>query len=413
MGLVDLRPLGDRPWIGGSTDGSALDLVFGYDGFGRLTGASAGPGGGGGGAPGGFGGGRGGGIDQFGGATGIFRLFNAGMGDQVMWLFPLALVSAVAGFVTAIRTRTRDARFGSLIMWSGWAAVVYVVYAFAGGIFHNYYVSLLAPALAALVGIGAAQALKAKRLGHVVTVVALLATAALEVVLLRRVDAWTWLRVAVPVGVVIAVVVLCVALWSSHLSRRVVVGAFVCAGAFLLAAPTAWSLSGVEHAQNGTFPDARPVSAGGIGGGAPRRGFPGGGAIPGRAGARRRRWCRTRRCRRLGWERCAGRSWRRSDRGAGGFGGAGISSAELSWLRSQRHGERWILAVSGASEAETAIIDGDSVVALGGFSGGDNAATPGRVADLVAKGELRYLSVGGGFGGGGSAAGEHPACRQP
>ena len=141
--------------------------------------------------------------------------------------------------------------------------------------------SLLAPALAALVGIGVAQALKAKRLGHVVTVVALLATAALEVMLLRRVDAWTWLRVAVPVGVVIAVVVLCVALWSSHLSRRVVVGAFMCAGAVLLAAPTVWSLSGVEHAQNGTFPDARPVAAGGIGGGAPGRGFPGGGAIPG------------------------------------------------------------------------------------------------------------------------------------
>ena len=61
--------------------------------------------------------------------------------------------------------------------------------------------------------------------------------------------------------------------------------------------------------------------------------------------------------------------------------------------------------MSGASQAETAIINGDSVVALGGFSGGDNAATPDRVADLVTNGELRYLSVaggGGGFGGGAS-----------
>ena len=148
--MVDLRPLTDRPWIGGSTDGTALDLVFGYNGFGRVTGAGAGPGG-----NGGFGGvgssaissvfGGSPGIDQFGGSTGLFRLFNAGMGDQVMWLIPVAICSSVAGVVAAVRRKLGGPRLGSIVMWTGWAVVVYLLFAFAKGIYHNYYVSLLAP----------------------------------------------------------------------------------------------------------------------------------------------------------------------------------------------------------------------------------------------------------------------------
>src|SRR3954453_7160690 len=60
--LYLLTPASHRPFVGGSTNGSALDLVFGYDGFGRVFGAKGQPGGRFG--AGGFGGG-GGGIDQF------------------------------------------------------------------------------------------------------------------------------------------------------------------------------------------------------------------------------------------------------------------------------------------------------------------------------------------------------------
>src|SRR3954467_667628 len=63
---VSLWPADSRPYIGGSANGSVWDLIFGYNGFGRLTGAEGGgPGGGG-----GFGGGGGGG---FGGASGLWR----------------------------------------------------------------------------------------------------------------------------------------------------------------------------------------------------------------------------------------------------------------------------------------------------------------------------------------------------
>ncbi len=408
VALVDLRPLAQRPWIGGSSDGTASDLVFGYNGFGRITGASQAPGGGGfsgGGFPGGLGAG-GGGIDQFGGTPGLLRLFNNGMGDQVMWLAPVAAASAIVGLVRGFRRRVDREQFGSVIMWTGWTVVVYVLFAYATGIFHNYYVSLLAPALAALVGIGVAQVRQAGAKTRSALVVALLATAAtvaLQVTLLRRVDAWTWLRVAVPVAVGTAVGVIALALLIARTARRTkfVVSGVALAGVALLAAPAAWSLAGVQHAQNGTFPDARPTTSVASG---PFGGFPG--AAPGNLGPQ-------------GGPAAnlqptgtpAGAPRNADSTGAtppfGGSGGGGLDKAELRWLTRQRRGEKWILGVQSSTEAASSIIDGYDVVALGGFSGQDAAANPLRVADLVSRHELRYLAVGGlgGFGGGPGLAG--------
>jgi 4-amino-4-deoxy-L-arabinose transferase-like glycosyltransferase len=45
VAIVEMLPVGSKPFIGGSTTGSPLDLIFGYDGLGRIFGAS-GPGGG-------------------------------------------------------------------------------------------------------------------------------------------------------------------------------------------------------------------------------------------------------------------------------------------------------------------------------------------------------------------------------
>jgi hypothetical protein len=61
---VSLWP-GSSPYIGGSTDGSVWNLILGYNGFGRLTGSE---------------GGMGGGGASFGGAAGLWRMFNAQVG---------------------------------------------------------------------------------------------------------------------------------------------------------------------------------------------------------------------------------------------------------------------------------------------------------------------------------------------
>ena len=79
--VVELWPAADRPWIGGSQGDSVLELVFGYNGVGRLTGDEVG-------SVGGGAGGRAGGW----GETGLLRLFGSEMGREASWLLPAALV---------------------------------------------------------------------------------------------------------------------------------------------------------------------------------------------------------------------------------------------------------------------------------------------------------------------------------
>src|SRR4051794_38010006 len=90
---VTLWP-GSKPYIGGSTDGSAWNLILGYNGFGRLTGNENGMGGGGGGS--------------FGGLPGIWRMFNEQVGGQIAWLLPLAAASLVAGLWLTRRAPRTD-----------------------------------------------------------------------------------------------------------------------------------------------------------------------------------------------------------------------------------------------------------------------------------------------------------------
>ena len=42
VAVVVLTPAADRPYIGGSQDNNLLNLIFGYNGFGRLTGNESG-----------------------------------------------------------------------------------------------------------------------------------------------------------------------------------------------------------------------------------------------------------------------------------------------------------------------------------------------------------------------------------
>src|SRR6185369_13928015 len=122
---------------------SLWNLIFGYNGFGRLTGNESGSVGGG---------------TQAGsrwGLTGFTRLFNAEFGGQISWLLPAALILLVAGLgVTARRARTDRTR-AALLLWGGWLVVTGLTFSLGQGIIHPYYTVALGPAIGALVGIGA------------------------------------------------------------------------------------------------------------------------------------------------------------------------------------------------------------------------------------------------------------------
>ena len=407
----DLVPRDSRPYIGGSTDGTALDLVLGYNGLGRITGAQAGSGGG---RPGGgfstAQAGSGFSVDEFGGSPGVTRLFNNGMGDQVMWLAPIAGVAAAAGVVAAARRRRLDARVASLVLFTGWAGVTYLLFAFAEGIFHNYYVSLLAPAVAALVGIGAALLRDAGRVGRAVAAATLLVTALLQHQLIARLDAYRWLRVAVPVAIAAVATAWLFAAARRVEAPRLIRSTITASAAVVLLAPGIWAANGTRVAQSGSFPAARPATAAGVGGfgglggaggvagGFPANGelppgFPAGGELPPGFPA--------------GGELPPGFTAGGGAPGGGapgGFGGGALDASLLSWLRGQHTTETWIVAVSSSMQADAAIIGGDSVLAMGGFSGGDPAMDTNRLASLVAAGKLRFVMSGGGFGAAGGGA---------
>jgi 4-amino-4-deoxy-L-arabinose transferase-like glycosyltransferase len=150
--LMALTPASQRPWISGTSDNSILSLIFEYNGLGRVDGQAGGPAGAGG----------GGGGTMFGGSSGPLRLLNSALGGQAGWLVGFALVSAI-GLLIATRLRRADARSGWLVVVGGAFATTAVLFSFASGIFHPYYVSLLAPFAAALVGAGAAQLLGGRR----------------------------------------------------------------------------------------------------------------------------------------------------------------------------------------------------------------------------------------------------------
>ncbi|HKN53319.1 MAG TPA: glycosyltransferase family 39 protein, partial [Amycolatopsis sp.] len=115
VALVELWPASSRPYIGGSTGNSLLELALGYNGLSRITGGEGGPGGGGG--PGGNG------NTSFGGSSGLGRMFGASFGTEVSWLLPAALIGLVAGLWFTRRAPRTDRTRMALLLWGGWTAV--------------------------------------------------------------------------------------------------------------------------------------------------------------------------------------------------------------------------------------------------------------------------------------------------
>lgn len=165
IAVVDLWP-GTKPYIGGSTDGTAWQLLWGYNGFSRIVGGDATlPGGGlpsGMALPPGVHLPPGGLVTIFGGEPGFGRLFGELAGGQISWLLPLALV--YLGAAALLRAPQRDrARTAGWLLWGGWLGVTAVLFSFAHGTWHPYYTTALAPALAAVTAAGAARLRRAVR----------------------------------------------------------------------------------------------------------------------------------------------------------------------------------------------------------------------------------------------------------
>ncbi|TMF92802.1 MAG: phospholipid carrier-dependent glycosyltransferase, partial [Chloroflexi bacterium] len=143
VAAVELFPSASRPYIGGSQNNDLLSLIFGYNGFGRLTGNESG-------SVGGFGA-----LGSRWGLTGWDRLFNAQFGGQISWLIPAAIIFLGVGLLLTWRRPRTDIVRAAFLTWGGVLLLTGAVFSFAQGIIHPYYTVALAPAISALVGMGA------------------------------------------------------------------------------------------------------------------------------------------------------------------------------------------------------------------------------------------------------------------
>jgi 4-amino-4-deoxy-L-arabinose transferase-like glycosyltransferase len=86
--------------------------------------------------------------------VGLLRLFRRRLAGQAAWWLPVALVGVVLGWYGTRRPERRQRQRIMIAAWSGWIALNGLVFSFAGGVVHYYYLAVLAPPLAALAGIG-------------------------------------------------------------------------------------------------------------------------------------------------------------------------------------------------------------------------------------------------------------------
>jgi len=376
VALVELWPAGSRPYVGGSTDNSELNLIFGYNGLARIFGGGGGPRGG---------GASGGGGSPFAGSSGILRMFNTELGGQIAWLLPLALVGLVAGLWLTRRGGRTDLGRAGYVLWGVWALVTFGVFSEAQGIFHPYYTVALAPALAASAGAGSValwQLGRGSRWFAWLLAVAVLGTAVLAASLLGRTPGYDrGLATAVVIGGVLAAVAIGLHLFGAVRRGWFAVAAGCLAAAVVLAGPTAYAITTLGQSPSGGNPEAGPaVSVVGFGFG------PSGGALAAGAGPTST---------------------------GGAFSGGGRSAITTAtgldrYLVAHRDGATWLVAVEGSmTAAPVELATGGPVMSMGGFNGSDPWPTLAAFKKLVAEGKVRYVLVGGGFVGtvGGAAGG--------
>ena len=425
VAAVALTPAADRPYIGGSQGNSILNLIFGYNGFGRLTGNESGS----------VGGGNVGGSMW--GPTGWTRLFNDSFGNMMSWLLPGALVMGAVLLVLTIRARRTDRERAALLLWGGSLVAIGLTISMAQGIIHPYYTVALAPPLGALVGI-ATMGLWERRAtwaGRAGLAAALAVTVAWSALLLGRTS--DWFPALRPFVIVVGVLGVLAILGLPYLRRapKAAVGLVAALGlGAALAAPLFSTVATAATPHNGAIPSVTPSPAGGqggpggggfpgggfpgggrgfpggangtfpVGGGFPGGGFPGGGTNAGNGTGSNR----------FPGGFAGGAPSFGGGTGRGGVGGPGggfLNSSQSNpaltkLLQADAGRYTWVAAtVNSNNAAGYQLASGDPVMAIGGFNGTDPAPTLAQFEKYVSEGKVHYFIAGsGGFGGPGGGS---------
>ncbi len=432
IALVELTPASQRPYVGSSTNNTELGLTFDYNGLGRVEGEVGGPGniptrGGAivhsaphrpsaaqappGGKPGGAAprarlsrylpNGRYRNPVAFGGPVGPLRLFGAGLAGQGAWMLPFALFGMLAlalltlggGATRAAQAepafggdgrKRRDPRLALLIVLGGWLLVEVAVLSLSKGIVHPYYISAMAPPAAAMVGAGAVafarfarpieDRYRNRRPTHpgtqrdprsagdprvLLLPCAVVATVIAQISILNDQRYMQWLVPALIGGAAVGL--------AAIAARRLAAPAMAFLVGLLLVAPTGYAATTWLAPVEGTFPAAGPHEAAGSG--------------------------------MFG----IGPTDTRVDRNL------------VRYVDTHRPATRWSVLTDASPTAAPLILLGSPAGALGGYGGSDPILDGPSLARLIARGEARYVVLGGAYasrGGNLATAAVLRACPQ-
>jgi len=299
------------------------------------------------------------------GERGLLRLFNRQLAGQISWLLPLAGLGLLAAWRRpepcpeprrrAVEGQTRlrlppDRRHQALLLWSAWLLPQMAFFSIAN-LFHRYYLEMLAPAIAALVGAGVVAMWDDYRRSDWrgwLLPLALVVNAAVEVVILAEFPAWSrWLTPLV-VGLCLVTAGL-LALFrglalstSTQSAIRYPLSAIAIGVLALLIAPTVWAAIPVWYGGDVALPFAGPELLEG----SPRRG-----STP-------------------------------------------DVSPLVDYLLANRGEAPFLVATIRANTAAPIILaTGEPVMALGGFTGGDQILSVDDLEEWVAAGAVRLFLV--------------------
>ncbi len=345
IAVVEATPASDRPYIGGTADNSEFFVAFLHNGFGRVLGERHSPspnvivsv------APGSL---RHGGATASAGAPSPLRLFDISDGGQCAWLLPFAAFGLLAIAFDALRRRRPNPRLALLFVMGGWFAVEAFVLSFSSGIVHPYYVSALGPGTAAMAGAGASSMIdlaRRRRSYLLLPALGLIGSLVVTLVLLRREH--DWLHWMWPILIAVVIVAIVMMVWQV----RVTTPALAVAIAALLVPVALYSASTWEVPANGTFPAAGPY----IEDDTESLGIP--------------------------------------------LDEVPIYQQLLAYVHRRQPPSRWDLFTQGSTTAAPLTLLGGRVAALGGYGTVDPVLEPKQLAELVARHEVKFIALGGGY----------------
>ncbi|WML34807.1 glycosyltransferase family 39 protein [Clostridium sp. OS1-26] len=331
-------------------------------------------------------GGQGGLAGSFGGETpsGITRLFSKNvLSDQIVWFLPLAILGfAAATIKEKLKFPFDNKRKLALVLWSVWLAPEFIYFSFTKGLFHPYYLTMMAPPIAALTGIGVTAMCELHKEGGWKSWI-LPVSFVLEGLTQLLMLSYFYNSISTTIRtIIIASLILCftasaaLAIWNiinvvkakKHItednntdlnkSKEMKLSKALVSIALIgtLVTPLIGASTPISHKLSAVTPSA-------------------------------------------GLELLS--SGQRNNFG-GGSGPNNNNTKLIEFLKSHKTNEKYLLVVSSAGSAQDIIVNtGESVMALGGFSGSDKILTLDQFKELVKKGEVRYVLTGG-MGGRGS-----------